>query len=361
VGATLTLCDVRHRRGGREVLRIDALDLAAGERLAVLGPNGAGKTTLLRLLAAIDMPTAGTVLVDGVRTRPGAVALRRRIAYATQRPGLLSTSVRRNVELPLGWRRVPRAQRRAGAAAALERLGVAQLAQRPAAALSAGEAQRVNLARALALDPAVLLLDEPAAALDAEARQAFLTDIELALDVSTTTLVHVSHRPEEAFRLADRVAVLANGVIGQLATPEALMREPADATVARVVGYENLLEAEVDPGGAVTVGGRPTGVRAVGNGPAIVAAWAAGVRLQPAGAAGIPAMVEHVSPGPGRWEIALAAPMPLRAHLPLGESPPRAGERVAVVLDPALATVVASPRHASCVRVAPASPACSPS
>jgi ABC-type iron transport system FetAB ATPase subunit len=119
VGAVLSLRDVRHRRGGREVLRIDALDLAGGERLAVLGPNGAGKTTLLRLLAAIDIPTAGTVLVDGVPTTPGAVALRRRVAYATQRPGLLSTSVRRNVELPLRWRRVPRPQRRAAATTVL--------------------------------------------------------------------------------------------------------------------------------------------------------------------------------------------------------------------------------------------------
>jgi ABC-type sulfate/molybdate transport systems ATPase subunit len=361
VGAALTLRDVRQRRGGHEVLRIDALELAAGERLSVLGPNGAGKTTLLRLLAAIDMPTAGTVLVDGVPTGPGAVALRRRVAYATQRPGLLSTSVRRNVELPLGWRRVPRQQRRAAAAAALERLGVAQLAERPAAALSGGEAQRVNLARALALDPAVLLLDEPSAALDAETRQAFLSDVEQALDTSTTTVVHVSHRPEEAFRLADRVAVLADGRIRQLDKPETLLREPADATVARVVGYENLLEAEITDTGVVAVGGCPTALRAVGTGPAIVATWAAGVQLRPASSPGMPATVERVSPGPGRWEIVVAGPVQLRAHLPLGASPPRAGERLAVVFDPALATVVASPPHASCVRAAPASSACSPS
>ena len=257
MGAVLSLRDVRHRRGGREVLRIDALDLAGGERLAVLGPNGAGKTTLLRLLAAIDIPTAGTVLVDGVPTTPGAVALRRRVAYATQRPGLLSTSVRRNVELPLRWRRVPRPQRRTAATAALERLGVAQLADRPAGALSAGEAQRVNLARALALEPALLLLDEPAAALDAESREAFLADVEQALDARTTTVVHVSHRPAEAFRLADRVAVLVDGAIRQLAAPEALMRDPADATVARLVGYENVLEAEVRDDGVVEVAGRP--------------------------------------------------------------------------------------------------------
>ena len=345
MGAVVSLRDVRHRRGGREVLRIDVLDLAAGERVALLGPNGAGKTTLLRLLAAIDMPTAGTVLVDGVRTKPGAVALRRRVAYATQRPGLLSTSVSRNVELPLAWRRVPRPQRRVAAAAALRRLGVAHLAQRRAGALSTGEAQRVNLARALALEPALLLLDEPAAALDVESREAFLADVEQALDARTTTVVHVSHRPDEAFRLADRVAVLVEGEIRQLATPEALMRNPTDAIVAGVVGYENLLEAEVGDGGAVAVAGRPTGLHcSVGSGPAMVAAWATGVRLQPPGAQGIPATVEHVSPGPGRWEITLAAPMPLRAHVPLGGSPPHPGQSLVVALDPALAAVLASPR-----------------
>ena len=352
MGAVLSLHDVRHRRGGREVLRIDALDLAGGERLAVLGPNGAGKTTLLRLLAAIDIPTAGTVLVDGVPTTPGAVALRRRVAYAAQRPGLLSTSVRRNVELPLRWRRVPRPQRRTSATAALERLGVAQLAERPAGALSAGEAQRVNLARALALEPALLLLDEPAAALDAESREAFLADVEQALDARTTTVVHVSHRPAEAFRLADRVAVLVDGAIRQLAAPEALMRDPADATVARLVGYENVLEAEVGDEGVVAVAGRPTGLHCpVGTGPAIVAAWAAGVQLRPPGAPGIPATVEHVSPGPGRWEITLAAPMPLRAHVPLGAPPPRPGERLTVALDPALAAILTPPGRDTADRV----------
>jgi ABC-type sulfate/molybdate transport systems ATPase subunit len=341
VGAVLSLRDIRHRRGGREVLTIGLLDLAAGERLAVLGPNGAGKTTLLRLMAAIDMPTAGTVAMDGIPTTPNAVALRRRVAYATQRPGLLSTSVRRNVELPLRWRQLPRPRRRVAVTAALERLGVAHLGERRAGALSAGEAQRVNLARALALEPALLLLDEPAAALDAESRAAFLADVEKALDPRTTTVVHVSHRPEEAFRLADRVAVLVAGSIRQLATPEALMRDPADATVARIVGYENLVEAEVRADGQVEVEGRLTGLRCpLDTGPAVVAAWAAGVGLARLGGAGIPATVQHVSAGPGRWEITLAAPAALRAHLPLGTSPPHPGERVAVALDPALAAVV---------------------
>jgi ABC-type sulfate/molybdate transport systems ATPase subunit len=144
--------------------------------------------------------------------------------------------------------------------------------------------------------------------------------------------------------MADRVAVLVGGAIRQLATPGALMRDPADATVARLVGYENVLAAEVGERGAVLVAGQPTGLDCPGRtGPATVAAWATGVRLLPPGAAGLAATVEHVSPGPGRWEIALSAPMPLRAHLLPGTPPPRRGDRLAVALDPARAAVLAPP------------------
>ena len=174
VGAVLNVAGVRHRRGGREVLRVDRLSVAAGERLGLLGLNGAGKTSLLRLLAAIDEPTVGEVRVDDVPTSQGGPALRRRLAYAPQRPVLLSTTVRHNVELPLRYRRVPRPTRQKVAAAALARLGVEHLADRPARALSGGEAQRVSLARALACEPDALLLDEPAAGLDTPTRAGVL-------------------------------------------------------------------------------------------------------------------------------------------------------------------------------------------
>jgi ABC-type multidrug transport system ATPase subunit len=118
MGAVLTLRDLRHNRGGREVLAIDELDLQAGERLAVLGPNGAGKTTLLRLLAGLDTPEAGIVEIDGVPMPDVGLDVRRRIGYATQRPGLLSTSVIRNVELPLRWRGLDGAARGNAALAA---------------------------------------------------------------------------------------------------------------------------------------------------------------------------------------------------------------------------------------------------
>ena len=305
MGAILTLRDVRQTRGGRDVLAIDELDVPAGGRLAVLGPNGAGKTTLLRLLAGLDAPAAGSVEIDGVPVHDAGLDFRRRIGYATQRPGLLSTSVIRNVELPLRWRGLDGASRRSAALAALERLDVAGLADRKALSLSGGEAQRVSLARAFALQPQLLLLDEPAAGLDAEARRAFLDDLERALGDRATTVVHVSHRADEALRLADRVMVLVDGGIRQLSDPATLVRRPVDATVARLVGYENVLS---EPG----------------------AIWATDVRI---GTGPLQAVVERVSLGPGRWEVVMTAHETLHAHLPLDQVPPQVGERVSVSFD----------------------------
>ena len=343
MGSLLRLRGVRHRRGGRAVLAIDQLDLSPGERLAVLGPNGAGKTTLLRLLAGLETPTSGSVEVDGVPTTEADAAFRRAIGYATQRPNLLSTSVLRNVELPLRWRGVGRAERRRAALLALERLNVAGLAERKALGLSGGEAQRVSLARALALEPALLLLDEPAAGLDAEARHAFFDDLEEALADGGVTVVHVSHRAEEALRLADHVAVLVDGGIRQLGGPAAVVRYPADATVARLVGYENVVPVQIVGSGEVVIDGMPCGVPAgaATPGPATLAVWAAGVRVVPRGEGPLPATVERVAPGAGRWEITLAAGERLLANLPLADAPPAVDEEVAVSFEPAQVSLIA--------------------
>jgi ABC-type sulfate/molybdate transport systems ATPase subunit len=341
MGAVVNLRDIRHRRGARQVLAINELRLDAGERLAVLGPNGAGKTSLLRLLAGLDTTTVGAVEIDGVPMTEAGTGLRRHIGYATQRPGLLSTSVTRNVELPLRWRGASRALRQTTALAALERLGVAHLAGRKALSLSGGEAQRVSLARALALEPSLLLLDEPAASLDAEARQTFLDDLEAALADRRTTVVHVSHRADEALRLADRVAVLANGEFRQLGEPATAVQRPADATVAKLVGYDNVISVETDPTGRVLIAGKPCGLPAAHPGAGTLAAWGTAIRIARSGCAPLDATVQRVSPGPGRWEVTLSAGETLHAHLPLAEQAAHPGHRVSVRVDPAHATLIA--------------------
>jgi tungstate transport system ATP-binding protein len=344
VGAVLNVTGVRHRRGDREVLRVDRLDVAAGERLGLLGLNGAGKTSMLRLLAAIDQPTVGEIRVDDVPTSRGGPGLRRRLAYAPQRAVLLSTTVRHNVELPLRYRRAPRATRQTVAVAALARLGVEHLADRPAHSLSGGEAQRVSLAQALVCEPDALLLDEPAAGLDTPTRAGFFADVQRALADRTTTVVLVSHRAEEVLALADRVAVLVAGELRQVASAHDLVTHPADAAVARLVGYENVIDIDIDDDGNVLAAGHPTGLTAApGRRSATLAIWATAVHVRGPGDGGLPATVERVTTGPGRHELTLDAGLLLRAHLPLATPPPDAGTEVSVELDPTLACVIDSP------------------
>lgn len=163
----------------------------------------------------------------------------------------------------------------------------------------------------------LLLLDEPAAGLDAEARRAFFDDLELALAERTTTVVHVSHRAEEALRLADRVAVLTDGTVRQLADPTSVVQRPADATVATLVGYENVLPVHIDKSGHVLIDGAPCGVEATTEpGAATLACWATAIRVVPPQTTPLHATVERVTHGSGRWEVSLTGAQALHAHAP---------------------------------------------
>jgi ABC-type sulfate/molybdate transport systems ATPase subunit len=341
VGASLSIRALVHRRGRREVLRLEALDVAANARLGVIGPNGAGKTTLVRLLAGLTAPSEGDIRLDGARLDPRDVSTRRRIAYAAQRPALLTMTVQRNVEMPLALRRVPRLARAEQARRALGAVRADHLAGRPAHALSAGEAQRVSLARALVTEPAVLLLDEPTAFLDVRARDAFVDDLVVALERRPTTAVLVSHRPDEVSRFADRVLVLDHGRSRQDADPETIMRAPADAATARLIGYENLVDAEIDDYGRVLVAGRPTGIAAApGRRAVTVAVWAQGVLLVADDEAALAGTVASVTLARGRREVRLEAGALLIAARPLAENPPGVGDRVGISIDPAMAVVL---------------------
>jgi tungstate transport system ATP-binding protein len=245
--AVLVADGVHVAYGGRPVLDVASLAVQEGEVLAVIGPNGAGKSTLLRVLALLEAPARGTVAFRGVV--PGSarerLALRRRMASVFQEPLLCDGSVAANVRLPLGFRGVERAEADRRARPWLERLGIAFLADRPARTLSGGEAQRASLARAFAVDPEVLFLDEPFAALDPPTREALLDDLGRVLGDARTTTLFVTHDRAEALRLGDRVAVVLDGRVAQVGMPAEVFGAPADEAVARLVGVENLLPGRV--------------------------------------------------------------------------------------------------------------------
>ena len=235
--------DLVVRRGERVVVHVRELHLAREETLVLLGPNGAGKSSLLLALALL-LPSEGELRIgeEPVRDR---VAARRRMAVVLQRPLLLDRDVLANVTLGQTLRGVDRASAEERALRWLGRLGVAHLARRPARALSGGEAQRVSLARAFALEPAVIFLDEPFAALDAPSREAILADTARLLADTGTSAIVVTHDRDEAASIGDRIAIVIAGEVRQIGTPETVFSAPADAQVALFVGVETILPAHV--------------------------------------------------------------------------------------------------------------------
>jgi ABC-type sulfate/molybdate transport systems ATPase subunit len=232
----LAIHDLVVVRGGRQILAVDELVIHEGETLAIVGPNGAGKSTLLLTLAGLLRPERGTILFRGAPvSRRDDLAHRRRLGLVLPAPLLLSVSVFDNVAVGLRFRGVGAAETRRRVEAWLERLGIAHLRDRPASQLSSGEAQRTSLARALVLDPPLLLLDEPFVSLDSTARAQLLDDFERLTVGIATTRVLVTHHIHEAVRLGDRLAVLLDGRIRQCDVPDRVMSSPLDADVARLM------------------------------------------------------------------------------------------------------------------------------
>ena len=241
----LGLRDVMVARGGRVILQIDSLDVFPRQVLAVVGPNGAGKSTLVNVLALLERAGAGRVLFDGLPVGGSRLAYRRRMAVVFQEPLLLDTTVEGNVGSGLALRKVPPAERGARVRLWLERFGIAHLARRSARTLSGGEAQRTSLARALALDPDALLLDEPFSALDPPTRESLIDDLDRVLVPSEMATVFVTHDRSEALRLGDRLAVMMGGRIRQVGAPGEVFGAPADEEVAAFTGVETIVPGRV--------------------------------------------------------------------------------------------------------------------
>jgi tungstate transport system ATP-binding protein len=243
----LTLRDITVRYGATVALQIAALELNSGEVLAIIGPNGGGKSTLLRVMGLLQRPSSGEVLFCGENPFDGKLLqLRRRIATVFQEPLLLNATVHENAALGLKLRGIAGHEIAQRLDPWLERLGIAHLRERSARSLSGGEAQRTSLARALALEPEILLLDEPFAALDPTSREILLRDFQAILRDRGPTTVFVTHDRDEAFGLAGRIAVLHQGRLAQIGRRDAVFRHPVNEAVAQVVGVENRLPGVVE-------------------------------------------------------------------------------------------------------------------
>lgn len=226
-----------------DTLAVRQLDLSidAGEFIAIMGPSGCGKTTTLRMLAGLDQPTQGTISIDGRmmnKVRPHE----RDTPLVWQSLALFPfLNVRENVEFGLKMRNVDASARRTKAIEWLERLEVGQFAERHVETLSGGQRQRVALARSLIIEPRVLLLDEPLSALDAHLvirMQSVLTRLQRELGI---TFVYVTHSQSEAFAMADRVVIMYEGEVAQIARPRDIYRAPASRFVAEFVGRNNIV------------------------------------------------------------------------------------------------------------------------
>jgi putative spermidine/putrescine transport system ATP-binding protein len=269
----LQLDNLHRQFGSFKALNGIDITLGEGEFLSLLGPSGCGKTTALRLVAGFDRPSAGRVVVDG-KDQAGVPPNKRNMGMVFQAYSLFpNMTARQNVDFGLRIRGRDKTDRSKRVTDLLELVGLGHAGDRYPHQLSGGMQQRVALARSLAIEPRVLLLDEPLSALDAKVRVQLREEIRrIQLELGITTL-YVTHDQEEALAISDHVAVMYGGVIEQMGTPSEMYTAPKTPFVAEFIGTMNRLEArvvdgatgEVDHGGKRlridAARGRPTGQR----------------------------------------------------------------------------------------------------
>ncbi len=287
----LILDTLSKRFDGGAGVRDVSLSLARGEIVALLGPSGSGKTTTLRLLAGFEQPDSGRITVDGADVTTLA-PVARRFGMVFQHYALFPhLTVGENVAFGLEGQKLDAAARADRVERVLGAVDLSGFGSRGIASLSGGQQQRVAVARALAPEPRVLLLDEPLSNLDPSLRERTRRELRELIQRIGITTVLVTHEQEEAFDLADRIAVLNAGRLDQLGTPEHLYRMPATPFVASFIGRATLADGELAVAGergTLTVAGQSASVPAASAvaGPVRVAFRPEALRLVPAGAGG---------------------------------------------------------------------------
>ena len=304
-------------RAERTVVAVDrvSLDVAPGEVVALLGASGSGKSSLLRAVAGLEPLAGGSINWDGTDLA-GMPVHKRGFGLMFQEPALFpNLNVAGNVAY--GLHALPRAERARAVEDALDLVGLPGYGHRRVTELSGGQAQRVALARSLAPRPRLLLLDEPLSALDRELRERLVEVIGEVLRATGTTALHVTHDQDEAFTLADRVAVLADGRLLQIGTPTELWRTPASREVATFLGYGTFLS---DADAAAFGLGDLAATADIGLGP---------VSLQP-DPGGVPLEVvsEHARRGYVQARVRLPSGQLAEVRLPEATGAPTLGVRL---------------------------------
>ncbi len=234
----------RYSRRGPYVLKGININVKRGEILALLGPSGCGKSTTLKVIAGFVTPTKGRVLIDGKDVTP-IPPNRRNIGIVFQSYALFPhMTVFQNVAYGLTLRRMPFSEIRRKVKEVLELVGLSGLENKYPRELSGGQQQRVALARALAIEPKIMLLDEPMSNIDPILRSRLRSDLKGILKKLNITTVYVTHDRDDAFEIADRIAIMKDGVIEQVDTPERLFNKPKTRFVAEFVGVENTFKLE---------------------------------------------------------------------------------------------------------------------
>ncbi len=257
------------QRGDVTVLNISELTVERGKIFALIGPNGAGKSTTILTMAGLLKPWQGQLYFQDmlINSHVDRMMLRRNAAVVFQEPLLLSCSVHENIALGLKFRKGKKDEIKKRVGESLDYFGIAQLEKRSAKSLSGGEARRVSLARAFALKPQLILLDEPFNSLDPPTREAVIDDLQRILKETKITAVMALHDREETLRLAQDVAFMDSGKIVQSGTTAKIFNQPADEFIANFVGTESVLEGTVknNANGLMEISINSKVIEAVGN------------------------------------------------------------------------------------------------
>ncbi|MFC1950847.1 ABC transporter ATP-binding protein [Chloroflexota bacterium] len=247
--ALLNIENIGQAYNGSVILKDISLSLNRGEVLALIGPTGSGKTTLLKLIDLLEKPSLGRIHFDEVdvtKAESDRLAARRRMALVQQKPIVFSMNVYDNVAVGLKWRGVARNSIRQKVEHAIDIVGMADYAGRDAKTLSGGETQRIALARALVLEPELLLLDEPTANLDPNSVSKIEEVIEHIINDSDISVIMTTHNMLQGQRLAHRIGVMIDGRVLQMGKPEEIFNAPQSKEVAEFVGIDNILAGTIE-------------------------------------------------------------------------------------------------------------------